>query len=247
MEKDFGIVFCSKGRPLYLIKTIECIVENCNNIDNISILVNIDDDDFKSKETCEYLKSNYHCFDYIETKFSGNIHIHVNQLINILIKKYNIKYCWGLGDDCWIQTPNFDIIAKTKFEEYLQNKSDRIAIGLIESNSVDKNINTKIGYYSDAPMMTSEGVKALGFFMPEHWISLGADVHINAVFKAVDRTIDMREIWFDHSTHNTIEKVINPDNTAVEYRARQYQRQSVDPFNYDYSDDIAKLKNKIKL
>ena len=78
-----------------------------------------------------------------------------------------------------------------------------------------------------------------------HFISLGADVATNIVYRSVDRVIDMREIVFDHVTHNTVERVVNPDQTAAEYRQRQYSLQPSAPWQYNYSEDISLIKEKI--
>ena len=57
----------------------------------------------------------------------------------------------------------------------------------------------------------------------------------------------MKEIVFDHTTHNTVEKVINPDQTAFEYRQRQAERQVLNPWTYDYSHEIGVLKRRTTL
>ena len=101
------------------------------------------------------------------------------------------------------------------------------------------------GWYRDAPILTAKGRDALGYLIHPHFLSLGADVVTFRIYKGIDRIVDLREIVFDHITHNTIEKVVRPDQTAAEYRARQRQHQNVDPHGYDCSTEIDKLRGYI--
>ena len=101
-------------------------------------------------------------------------------------------------------------------------------------------------WYTDAPIITREGRDALGYLIHPHFISLGADVATNIIYKSVDRIVDMKEIVFDHVLHNTVERVVNPDQTAQEYRQRQAIRQPSDPWEYDYTEEIALIRSKVE-
>jgi len=236
---NFTILFNSRGRVGMLQQMLRRIADTAHNIDLIEVLVNFDTDDHESLSAIPILEMEYPFLKPRVNKREVNIHVNVNKMAFDATG----KYIWGLGDDCHIVTKHWDKIAEAKFEAFFVDKPDRIAIGAVDSTSVDKCQEHE--WYTDAPIVTKEGIVALGYMIHPHFISLGADVATNIVYRSVDRIIDMREIVFDHVTHNTIEKVVNPDQTAFEYRQRQYSLQPSDPWEYNYTEDIALIKSKI--
>ena len=237
---NFTILFNSRARVGMLQQMLRSIAETARDIDSIETLVNFDDDDHESLNAIPLLEMEFPFFKPRVNQREVNIHVNVNRMAF----DAKGKYIWGLGDDCHIITKNWDQIAEDKLEDFLSNKPDRIAIGAVDSTSVDKNQDHY--WYTDAPIATKEARDALGYLIHPHFISLGADVATNIVYRSVDRIVEMREIMFDHVTHNTIEKVINPDQTAFEYRQRQYSQQSEDPWEYNYSEDIDRIKFEIE-
>jgi hypothetical protein len=218
---------------------LRSIADTSQDIGSIEVLVNFDNDDYESLSAIPILEME---FPFLKPRINEReINIHVN--VNKMALDATGRYIWGLGDDCHIITKHWDKIAEEKFEKFFEDKPDRIAIGAVDSTSVDK--CQKHEWYTDAPIATREGIDALGYLIHPHFISLGADVATYMVYSSVNRIIDMRDIVFDHVTHNTLEKVVNPDQTAFEYRERQYSRQPVLPWEYNYSDDIALIKSKI--
>lgn len=236
----FTILFNSRGRVSLLKEMLESIEKTAFNLDEIEVLVNFDNDDYESLQNLPSIKARFPFMQEFVNPRELNIHVHVNKMA----LRAKGEYIWALGDDCHIQTMHWDKIAQDKFEEYFVDHPDRIAMGAVESTSVDKNTNHI--WYTDAPILTREGRDALGFLIHPHFISLGADVATYLIYHGVGRIIDMKEIMFDHVTHNTIQKVINPDRTAAEYRQRQGLVQAVDPWNHDYSADIDRIRTHIQ-
>ena len=73
---------------------------------------------------------------------------------------------------------------------------------------------------------------------------MGGDSSIYRIYKEVDRVVDLKEIVVDHIFHNTIEKVMAPDETAQQMRENSWRR-SIDPFTIDISKDLEKLKKSL--
>ena len=238
---DFTILFNSRGRVGLLQNMLQCIQNTTHNLEGIEVLINFDDDDHPSINALPLLEDQ---FPFIKPRINPReVNIHIN--VNKIAFEAEGKYIWGLGDDCFIITDGWDKIALEKFDSYLSDKPDRIAMGAVDSTSVDK--DQHMMWYTDAPIITKEGRDTLGFLIHPFFISLGADVATNLIYHGVDRIVDMKEIVFDHTTHNTVEKVINPDQTAFEYRQRQAERQVLNPWTYDYSHEIGVLKRRTTL
>ena len=238
---DFTILFNSRGRVLMLKQMLTRIQNTTFDLNRIEVLVNIDDDDDSSLNSFEELEDEFDFLKFFINPRELNIHKNVNVMANMA----RGKYIWALGDDCHIMTMHWDKIAKDKLDDYLLDKPDGIVLGAVDSTSVDKEVGKSTGWDCDAPILTSKGRDALGYLTHPHFISLGADVVTFKIYKGVDRIVDLREIVFDHVTHNTVQKVVNPDQTAAEYRSRQRQHQNVDPHSYDCTSEIGILRSHI--
>tara|TARA_A100001201_G_C4094913_1_gene203363 strand:+ start:150 stop:878 length:729 start_codon:yes stop_codon:yes gene_type:complete len=236
---DFSIIFNSRGRVPMLTKMLECIEETCSNLDRLEVIVNFDTDDIESISAMPELNNKYKFLQCLINERELNLHVNVNKMA-FMAKG---KYIWALGDDCHIMTKEWDKIAIDRFETAFKDYEDKILLGAVNSTSVDKQFDK--GWYCDAPILTREGRDGIGYLIHPHFISLGADVATWMVYAAVNRIVDMRDICFDHVTHNTLGKVMNPDKTAAEYRERQAKVQKLDPFTFDYSKDIEKIKGLI--
>jgi hypothetical protein len=218
---DFTILFNSRNRVGLLQQMLRSIESTAAALLSLEVLVNFDDDDYASLSAIPLLEMEFAFFKPRINPREVNIHINVNKMA----MEARGKYIWGLGDDCHILTKHWDKIASERFEHFLKDRPDRIAMGAVESTSVDK--SPIHDWYTDAPIITREGRDALGY-------------------QSVDRIVDMKEIVFDHVLHNTVERVVNPDQTAQEYRQRQAIRQPSDPWEYDYTEEIALIRSKVE-
>lgn len=239
---NFTILFNSRGRVPMLKQMLTRIQNTTFDISNIEVLINIDNDDIESVEAVKDFENEFEFVKFLINPRELNIHKHVNIMANMA----RGKYIWALGDDCHIMTMHWDKIAQNKLDNYLSNKPDGIVLGAVDSTSVDKELNSPTGWYCDAPILTAKGRDALGYLIHPHFLSLGADVVTFRIYKAINRIVDLREIIFDHITHNTVEKVINPDRVGAEYRMRQREHQILNPHTYDCSKDIELLRSKLQ-
>jgi hypothetical protein len=234
----FSIILNSRGRTNLLLAKLKCIEQHTNDLSSIEVIANFDTDDLESISCLSTFHTKFPFFRSTVFKREYNVHTNINKLAELSTG----EFIWPMGDDCHIMTKDWDVIAYNKFQDFFKTVSKKVAIGAVESTSVDKNIGTGLGWYCDAPIFSRECIKALGFLVHPHFISLGADVATYTIYNWVNRVIDMREIVFDHVTHNTIQKVINPDKTAFEYRQRQQKHQALNPFDRDYSKEIGQLQ-----
>lgn len=235
-EIDFSIIFNSRNRVDMLTKMLECIQTTTSNLDRLEVLVNFDNDDKDSLSAFEDLISKFNFLTCLVNKREINIHFNVNRMAFMS----RGKYIWALGDDCHIMTKDWDKIAFDKFKTASEKYPDEILLGAVNSTSIDKVL--QFGWYCDAPILTRAGMNALGYLIHPHFISAGADVATWIIYGSANRIIDMRDILFDHVTHNSIQALQKKDQTQIEYLDRQMSRQTFNPFTYDYSKDIAIIK-----
>jgi hypothetical protein len=73
---------------------------------------------------------------------------------------------------------------------------------------------------------------------------LGGDSSIYRIYKEVDRVVDLKEIVIDHIFHNTVEKVMCPDETAQQMRENSWANK-MDPFSIDIQKDLDKLRKSL--
>lgn len=238
MKKNFSIIFNSRNRVGMLTKMLECIERTANDIDGIETIVNFDDDDTASVSSIDELNSRFSFLTCLVNKREHNIHTNVNKMA-FMAKG---DYIWALGDDCHIMTKDWDVIAIDKFSAASDVFGDRIFMGAVESTSVDK--CTQFGWYCDAPILTKEARDGLGYLIHPHFVSVGADVATWKIYSSVNRIVDLRNIIFDHVTHNTVDACQTKDQTQLEYLERM-NGQVFNPFSHDYSEDIKKIKELI--
>lgn len=238
MEIDFSIIFNSRGRVEMLTKMLQCIENTVSDKERIETIVNFDDDDSESLSSLDELKERFSFLKCLVNPREKNIHTNVNKMAFMA----NGKYIWALGDDCHIMTKDWDKIAKFKFEEVMKIYPDGILLGAVESTSIDKVLY--YGWYCDAPILTSKARDRLGYLIHPYYVSAGADVATWKIYSSVGRIIDMRDICFDHVTHNSVEALRHKDKTQLEYLERM-DMSTFNPFTHDYSEDIEQIKRAI--
>ena len=81
--------------------------------------------------------------------------------------------------------------------------------------------------------------------MYEQMLGLGGDSSIYRVYEALGRIVDLSEIVYDHHGHSSVERVMTPDRTAAEMRAKSWAN-PVDPFTFDISREVELLKKHIE-
>ena len=233
----FSILLNTRNRVRYLENLLYSLTTKTKNLQDIEILVNYDDDDSASHS-------------FAENKFNLNIKFFKNprpyslhSTINLMAKQSKGKYLIGVNDDIEFITEGWDEIILKKIESFKteNNIKDDIIYCKTSCTSVDHDPNVP---YGSCPVVSKEAVDAIGLFLYEEFLGLGGDSSIYRVYAAVDRVVDVSEVYFDHLMHNTIEKVMSPDKTASEMRQKSFS-QNLNPFTFDISKEVNIIKNKI--
>jgi glycosyltransferase involved in cell wall biosynthesis len=239
---NFTIFLNSRGRVNQLHECIKAVHKTTHDHNNLEVIVRADNDDEETKE-------------FIQTKFLGYKFGRSVPLIgsrphslcgsfNEMASMAKGRYLFVLTDDAEITTKGWDLLALAKINQYKKkfNIKDDIIYGAPADTSIDKVVGAK---YASFPIISKQAVNLLGFFMYESFVGLGGDSCIHRVYEQAGRVVDLSEIQIDHVYNNTIFKVMSPDLTGHEMRQRTAAR-PVDPFAYDVSKDVEKLKNFIK-
>lgn len=225
-----SIFLNSRNRTKRLQELFKSIIKTTKDLNNIEVLIRIDDDDL---ESINFAKYNIYPFDI--KYFIGPRPNNLTSSINELASKCTGDYLFVLNDDVDILTEGWD-------EEVRKIPYNEIWLLSMYDTSVDKTntINRSDNNYGSFLIHTRASYEALGYFMDERAKSLGADCILWRLYSSINR-IKWIDVTVDHVYHNTIQKVIDPDITAIEYR----RKFDIDPWTIDISKEIKKLKDLI--
>jgi len=226
-----SILCPSRGRP----KNIEQLRENILNITydiyDIELLLKLDTDDLYK------LDSRY---DYFIKSYIGDRSPYLNRdYYNFLAKKAKGQYLWGWGDDCRVETKNWDIILYQRIEEYLKDKPDRIAyISVNEEGSKAK--------HPCFPLITKEAFQVLGEYHCSELLSWGSDRILWEIYNGVGRTLHIPEISIKHLSYHDGSAPF--DETAKSMKERFFRNPNAHNFVSEniVPKHIEKLKTYIK-
>jgi hypothetical protein len=225
-----SIFFNSRGRVLHLRSLLNSIEMTAANPCNIEVLVQIDEDD---EESIAFFNEEGD-YSFILRFFIGDRPKNLHTSINNLAKNTHGDFLFVLNDDTQFTTYGWDNSFKhidSKDIWYLRTKD----------NSCDK-VYDKL--YSSFPILTRGAYEALGYFMSEKFVGLGADAHLWRLFSAVGR-VKETDVNIDHIFHRTVEDVMNPDNTAQHMRNNTWSN-NIDPWTLDISNEIEQLLLKVQ-
>lgn len=203
----------------------------------MEVIVRYDDDD-EGTHSIAKMQFNLN-IKFINGSRPESLHKSFNEIIKLATGE-NLFVC---NDDIQMLTPNWDEIALNKIQEYKKehNIQDDIYYCKTSCNSVDRYVSK--GYCS-FPMISKKATEILGFFMYEEFKTIGGDVSIYRVYDQINRVIDLTEIKIDHIFHNSIQAISSKDQTNTEY-VKKYYENYIDPFSFDVSKEVQKLKNYI--
>lgn len=230
MDKKFSLLLNSRKRPQLLFDMINNIVEKTSNLDDIEVLVNFDSDDIWSLRFIADLSSIEHPINKI-LKFEFRFRDHqLTKSYNRLASFSSGEFLFVMNDDARIETDNWDALSYPILKEF-----GPISYGRTSCNSVDHHPTLK---YASFPIISRQGYECLGFFLPEELPTLGGDVLIYRIYEDANKVVDI-PINLRHITHETLELVFTPDETAAEFRAASNEQ-------YAFTSDITKYVEKIK-
>jgi hypothetical protein len=124
------------------------------------------------------------------------------------------EYIWCIGDDITFLTKGWDLILKEKIEEYLKNKTDRIAyISVNEKGSKAK--------HPCFPLITREAFNATGMYFHPELMSWGADRCLWELYNGINRVLYIPEIEIEHLSYHDGKAEF--DETAKSMRERFFR------------------------
>lgn len=225
-----SLILNTRKRTVLLENLLRSIERTVSDPDGIQVLINFDKDD---KDTYRFANS-YPRFSYViewhMDERPSNLHSSLNLLADLSDGGIT-KYIFVLNDDVEFLTSGWDkqIVAVPPDEIWYISTSD---------NSADKE---RTAEYASFPILTIEAYHALGYFMSEKFVGLGADVHLWRIFNSLDR-IKKTSIELDHVCHRTVFHVQNPDVVASEMRRNSWSNH-VDCWSVDISEDVERIKS----
>jgi glycosyltransferase involved in cell wall biosynthesis len=238
---NFSIILNTRKRVPLLKSLLESIERKTENPKNVEVLIRYDSDDDTTHDfLTSYIGKNTH-MDFAITRGPRVRNLHTN--LNSLANASRGRFVFVLNDDTEILTNHWDRTALENLNNFKAEKGikDDILYGFTHDTSVDKAAGKG---YASFPIISKQAVNTLGFFMYENFVGLGGDSSIHRVYEPLGRVVDTK-IALDHIYHNSFQKIMNPDPVAMEMR--QYTMENpVDPFAFDVSADVDKLKNYIK-
>ncbi len=202
---NFSLLCPTRNRPDNILNLNTTLYNTVSNQNNIELLFKIDNDD----ETHFYgswinikkfkdIKSDYLNRDYY----------------NFLAKESEGKYVWAIADDIRFLTKSWDKILEEKIEEYLKDKSDRIAyISVNEKGSKAK--------HPCFPLITREAFNVLGMYFHPQLMSWGADRCLWEVYSGVNRVLHIPEVEIEHLSYH--DGKASFDDTAKSMRERFFR------------------------
>ena len=231
---NFSVILNTRKRPMYLDSAIASVIETADNPDLVDFWVRYDNDD---ELTAQYVKTDP--YNIRKVKFlSGSRPNNLHKELNLLAAASSGQYILVFNDDCLMQTNGWDTHACAFLDNSFQ---DGICYGQTSDTSADKPQDAE---YSSFPIISRKAFNALGYLMKEEFVGLGGDSSIYRIYKEVDRVVDLKEIVIDPIFHNTLEKVMSPDETAQQMRENSW-RDNVDPFSINIEKDLEKLRKSL--
>lgn len=227
----FSLLLNSRQRVQLLFELFNNIVEVTQNLEDIEVIVNFDSDDYDSLCFMADLARVDHPINQVlqfEFKYRDML---LTTNFNRMARRSTGEFLIVMNDDARIETKNWDALCYP----ILKNFGSAV-YGRTTCNSVDHHPTLK---YASFPIISKTGCEALGFFLPEELHSLGADVLIYRIYDEAKKVVDV-PLHIRHITHETLEKVFQPDQTGAEIRAISNEQYA---FTSDITEYVERLKN----
>jgi glycosyltransferase involved in cell wall biosynthesis len=187
-EIKFSIIIPTRNRHTLLVRCLDSILKQTNNISCVEILLMSDSDDIKTHKLVEEYIWYNPTLNIVLDKQDRNIYNNENY-INKAARKSRGRYLWTIGNDCEIISKDWDIHMERKIEGYLQDKPDRICYVMIDDDFPHPQPRPCC-----FPIITKETFLCLGVFMPKEIPSYGADHWLWQCFRKIPRITRILDI-----------------------------------------------------
>tara|TARA_R110002020_G_scaffold55309_1_gene153526 strand:+ start:9660 stop:10391 length:732 start_codon:yes stop_codon:yes gene_type:complete len=238
---DFSIILNSRGRPHLLMNLLDSIFSGAVNSNSTQVIVGVDNDDVRTLQSLPLIKATFADLEDNIVIEVGDRPTNLHTAINKLSQKATGKYIFILNDDVLFLTKGWDEKISTQIENKLDNFQDRILYAAVSDTSIDKAEHQN---YASFPIITKEAADCMGSIMHENFVGLGGDVCLYRIFEQIDRVLFIKDVHLDHIFHSSLERVVNPDETAAEMRKNTWENPA-DPWTQDISKEVKSLNEKI--
>jgi hypothetical protein len=238
----FSLFLNTRHRVGLLCDLLQSIERCTDHPEDIEILLGIDRDDNDTTNFIDHLDLAISSLDLRDNIFaySDNRPTNLHVKMNFLASQSTGDYLFVLNDDVQFSTPSWDSIILEAIKNEGSEPDNIYYLG-VSDTSIDKDTRQS---YASFPILTREAYDALGYFMSEKFVGLGADVHLWRIFNELDRCILVPAVVLDHVRHNTLDKVLSPDAVAQQMRDNTYAN-PVDSWAVDISEDKERINEKI--
>ena len=239
---NFSLFLNTRGRVGLLCDLLSSVESTADSPSEIEIILGIDKDDYETLNFLDHLDlvvSDLDLKDNISF-YADNRPTNLHVKMNFLASQAVGDNLFVLNDDVKFVTPGWDTLILDSLKRNVREPDNIYYAGVLDT-SVDKDPGRT---YSSFPILTREAYDALGYFMSEKFVGLGGDVHLWRVFEEVGRRIDIPEVTLDHVRHNTIAKVMSPDEVAQRMRENTWAN-PVDSWTVDIQEEVKRVNEKI--
>ena len=239
---NFSLFLNTRHRVGLLSDLLQSIEKTADDPSSVEILLGIDKDDYDTANFIDHLGMVVSDLDLQNniSFYSDNRPTNLHVKMNSLASEARGDHLFVLNDDVQFVTPGWDTLILDALKKEAR-EPDHIYYVAVSDTSVDKDDREN---YASFPILTREAYEALGYFMSEKFVGLGADVHLWRVFDAVDRCIFVPSVTLDHVRHNTLDRVMSPDAVAQQMRQNTWAN-PVDSWSVDISKEVEKINEKI--
>ena len=241
----FSLFLNTRHRVGLLADLLQSIEKSTDQPEDVEILLGIDKDDYDTVNFIDHLEmviSNLDLKDNI-CFYADNRPTNLHVKMNFLASQSTGDYLFVLNDDVQFITTGWDTLLLETIRKQTKEPDNIYYVG-VSDTSIDKDSDYSEQNYASFPILTREAYDALGYFMSEKFVGLGADVHLWRVFNDLGRCIYVPEVILDHVRHNTMDKVLAPDVVAQEMRENSWSN-PVDSWTVDISEEVVRINEKI--
>ena len=193
-EKKFSIIFPTRERRFLLGNLLRSIRRNTMNPEDVEILVAYDNDDLQTRG---FIFENQHLpVTWVVCERTLNFS---RDYYSMLAKQTQGRWLVICNDDVEFRTPRWDVLAWEALMAAVGEGSD-IWYGWVEDDLGAARCS-EFNDYSCFPILSKQGVDALGYVFPERIPCWGADIWARYLYGEIARVVKV-PITLSHICHH---------------------------------------------
>ena len=206
-------------------KSTDSLINNCNDINNLEVLVGMDDDDVDTIELVrDYIKDKEFIKLFVTERYTYG---HLNYYVNYLSKESTGEYLFLWNDDCYMESKDFDLV----MDKY---KDKFVVLNPLVTNHVDF---CRIHSGNLFPIIPRKWIEITG-----RWSGSAAnDTWIEMISKSTNIVVIEDDIKLYHDRYDLTKQ--NADE--VYYDVDQYRHSIFTDFNTKERQDDLMIDKKL--